>query len=312
MPLITSSKLAERIKSDAPELLKSLPQWVLWRYQQIAGKEKPKKPPFQVTGRAASVDDPRTWSSYQQAMTVLDTSGYQGVGFMLQGGIVAIDLDNCLVEVDGVRRITKAAKKVFDLAHSYTEVSPSGKGLHIFLRGHLPQVNGQPQDGMRYGNSEMYEAKRYITITGQLVGQEREIREDQEAINRIYELLKAPERDQLRPEQERRSYKPILSNDDAAVIRKASGARNGAKFTRLYQGDATSYRSPSEAHLALIAMLVYWTNGDTAQIERIFKSSVMYVQDEELQSKWNERHRADGATYGQITIEKAARTSRQM
>jgi len=310
--LVTNSELTEQIDSSVPSLLKSLPQWVIWRYQQVAGKEKPKKPPFQVTGRAAGVDDPRTWSGYWQAIAALDTGNYQGVGFMLRGGIVAIDLDNCLMEVDGVRRITKTAKKIFDLAHSYTEVSPSGKGLHIFLRGHLPPVNGQPQDGMRCGHSEMYEARRYITITGQLVGQEREIREDQEAINHIYEFLKAPEREQPRPQQNQRSYKPVLSNDDAAVIRKASRAGNGDKFTRLYQGDIASYRSPSEAHLALIAMLMYWTNGDLAQVERIFKSSVMYLQDEELQSKWNERHRADGATYGQMTIEKAVRTSRQM
>ena len=224
--ILTKSELAGRIESNVPELLKSLPQWVLWKYQQVAGKDKPKKPPFQVNGRAATVDDPATWSSYQQAMTALDTSAaYQGVGFMLERGIVAIDLDYCLTQVDGVRRITKTARRIFDLAHSYTEVSPSGKGLHIFLRGHLPQVNGQPQDGMRYGNGEMYEAKRYITFTGERVGEAEAIREDQEAINRIYELLKPPERVLQRPQAEQRSYS--LTSGDEEVLRKARNAKNG-------------------------------------------------------------------------------------
>jgi putative DNA primase/helicase len=308
---LTSSELAERIDNNAPELLKSLPQWVMWKYQQVAGKDKPKKPPYQPTGRAASVDDPRTWSSYRQAIAALDTGSYQGIGFMLQGGIVAIDLDYCLTEVAAFRRITKTARRVYVLANSYTEISPSGKGLHIFLRGHLPDVNGQPQDGMRYGNSEMYEAKRYITVTGERVGDATEIRADQEAINQIYALLKAPEpeREQPRPE-ERKSYS--LTSGDAEVIRKAKAARNGSKFTSLYEGEITSYRSKSEAHLALIAMLIYWTNGDTGQVDRLFKSSDMYLLDEETRDKWDVKHRADGATYGQMTIEKASRSSRQM
>ena len=306
---LTSSELAERIDRNAPEQLKALPQWVLWKYQQVVGKDKPKKPPFQPTGRAASVDDPRTWSSYSHAIDALDTGSYQGIGFMLDGGIVAIDLDNCLFEINGQRRITKDARRVYEIAHSYTEVSPSGKGLHIFLRGHLPPINGQPQDGMRYGNGEMYERKRYITVTGQQVGDEREIREDQAAINRIYELLKAPEREQPRPEREQKRYS--LAAGDTDVIRKAEGARNGAKFTRLYQGDMTGYRSPSEAIMGLVAMLAYWTNKDAGQVERIFTHSPLYHNNEDVRQKWNEKHRRDGATYGQMTIENATRTSIQ-
>lgn len=307
---VTKAELAERIESNAPELLKSLPQWVLWKYQQVPGKDKPKKPPFQVNGRAATVDDPATWSSCRQAIDALDTSTvYQGVGFMLERGIVAIDLDYCLAQVDGVRRITKEAKKIFDLAHSYTEVSPSGKGLHIFLRGRLPEVNGQPQDGMKSAKGEMYEARRYITFTGERVGEAKDIRDDQEAINQIYALLKPPERVLQCPQPEQRSYS--LTSGDEEVLRKARNARNGNKFNSLYQGVA-SYRSKSEAHLALIAMLVYWTNGDAAQVERLFKASNLYLLDEEIREKWDKRHSSDGKTYGQMTIGKAMRTTRQL
>ncbi len=308
---LTNRELAFRVTSNAPEELKSLPQWVMWKYQTIPGKPKPKKPPLTTNGRAAAVDDPDTWSSYQQAKTALAANGnFEGLGFMLDRGIVAIDLDNCLEEVDGVRRITKAARRVYELANSYTEISPSGKGLHIFLRGSLPEINGQPQDGMKSAKGEMYEARRYITVTGERVGAAREIRQDQEAINQIYELLKSPERGSPRPQPERRSFN--LTSNDEEVLRKARGARNGGKFTSLYQGNITSYRSKSEAHLALISMLIYWTNQDVAQVERLFKSSGMYLLDEEIKSKWDEKHRADGATYGQMTIEKALKTTRQL
>jgi putative DNA primase/helicase len=308
-----TSQAAERIDRNTPELLKSLPQWVVWKYQHIPGRDKPKKPPFQTSGKAAAVDDPRTWCSYQQARALLETSdNYEGLGFMLDGGIVVIDLDYCLTEIDGVRRITKTAREVFDIARSYTEISPSGKGLHIFLRGHLPEENGHPVPGMKSDKGEMYTAKRYITITGEHVGEQHEIRADQDAINRIYALLKPPRQAPLpEPETVRRRYQPI-TRDDQALLRKAGAARNGAKFTRLYSGDITGYRSRSEAQLALIAMLVYWTNGDKGQVERLFKDSDMYKQDEELQKKWDTVHYSSGATYGQNTIETALKTSRQL
>jgi putative DNA primase/helicase len=227
---------------------------------------------------------------------------------MLKRGMVVIDLDNCLTQEEGGIRITRTAQRVYELAHSYTEISPSGKGLHVFLRGNLPEVNGQKQDGMKSALGEMYESKRYITITGERIGQMQEIRADQEAINQIYALLKSPEREQAQPPQEQRSCS--LVREDEEVLSKASKARNGSKFTALYRGDITSYRSKSEAQLALISMLVYWTNKDTAQVERLFKSSDLY--DEETGSKWDTKHRSDGATYGQITIEKALRTTRQL
>jgi primase-polymerase (primpol)-like protein len=283
----------------------------MWKYQTIPGKPKPKKPPFTTDGRAAAVDDPATWCNYAQAKAALAANrDFEGVGFMLDRGIVVIDLDNCLAEVDGVRRITKAARRVYELANSYTEISPSGKGLRIFLRGHLPLVNGQPQDGMKSASGEMYEARRYITVTGERVGQAREIRQDQEAIDRIYALLKPPSREAQRPQAAARSF--TLTRSDEAVLSKARGARNGDKFTRLYEGNVAGYPSPSEAHLALAAMLVYWTNGDEGQVDRLFRASDMYKLYKEVQRKWDSRHSADGKTYGQKTIGFAKDTTRQL
>jgi putative DNA primase/helicase len=46
-------------------------------------------------------------------------------------------------------------------------------------------------------------------------------------------------------------------------------------------------------------MLTFWTNGDRNWIDRLYRRSAL------MRAKWDERHAADGATYGEMTIAKA-------
>ena len=264
---------SHQINANTPQELKDLPQWVLWRYQTIRGKDKPKKPPLQINGKAASVSEPQTWTTYAAAINALDTQPdrYQGIGLMLQGGLVVIDLDNCLTTVNGQRRITKAARQIYDRAHSYTEISPSGKGLHIFLFGRLPAEAGATLDGMKTAQGEIYERKRYITVTGERIGSATTIRHDQDAINAICDLLRPKKPEQPRqetPHQERQAAKQTQRTrytsrlNDQQVTTKASNAGNAAKFNAAFSGNFEAfYTSKSEAILGLIQMLLYWTNG---------------------------------------------------
>jgi hypothetical protein len=86
---------------------------------------------------------------------------------------------------------------------------------------------------------------------------------------------------------------------DQELIDKAHQARNGDKFARLWGGDTTGYGTPSEADLALCSLLAFWTGPDPARIDRLFRKSGL------MRTKWNQRHRGDGATYGAMTIDKA-------
>jgi hypothetical protein len=70
-------------------------------------------------------------------------------------------------------------------------------------------------------------------------------------------------------------------------------------FEKLWAGDTSDYASRSEADLALCSRLVFWTGGDPARVDKLFKQSGLY------RPKWDERHFGDGRTYGQATIEKA-------
>lgn len=294
----TASHLIENVQANIPDLLKESPQWVLWKWEQRGAERK--KPPFSPDGKRASIIDPATWSSYEQVTKAFSHSQnlYNGLGYVLTTGIVVIDLDHCIKWVSGERRIIKKARQIYDLAGSYSEISPSGSGLHIFLKGQIPQA------GKRTKGIEIYQSQRYITITGDKAGEAQNIREDQRAIDRIYSLVSPPQAQQKKPEQ--KIY--IHTATDSQVLEKASKAENGAKFQRLYRGDITNYPSKSEADLALIAMLAYWTNRNPNQIESLFKSSGLYTP--ETAKKWEEKH-SKGYTYGQITILKALKTAEQ-
>jgi putative DNA primase/helicase len=287
--------IAERIEANAPSSLKAIPQWVLWQYKRVG--DALKKPPYTPTGQRAAVDNPITWSSYNRALATLRSNNapYNGLGFILTGGIVAIDLDHCLSNT-GV--LTRTAQEVLHIANSYSEISPSGTGLHIFLRGTLPKA------GTKRGSAEMYESRRYITITGERYGEADEIRSNQEAIKSIYHLL-FPTPTEAHTAQQRETPRTTTPRSDNQVIEKAIAARNGEKFKRLYKGDIRGYPSKSEADLAFIAMLAYWTDDDPLQMDRLFRTSGLFT--EAAARKWDEQH-AQGFTYGQITIIKAIRS----
>ena len=86
--------------------------------------------------------------------------------------------------------------------------------------------------------------------------------------------------------------------DDSEVIEKAS--RN-ERFSELYHFGSSS-GDASKDDMTLINMLVFWTGGNSSQIDRIYRSSAL------MRDKWNRKQ--NGSTYGQITINKCLRTYR--
>ena len=67
------------------------------------------------------------------------------------------------------------------------------------------------------------------------------------------------------------------------VVKKALAASNGARFSRLWNGDTEGYGSHSEADLALCGMLAFWTGGDAARIDTLFRQSGLY------RKKWDRK-----------------------
>lgn len=145
-------RVAAHRQGVIPLALRKLPRWV--RYSR-------KKVPLTAVGGPASATNPVTWSTYGRVNA--STFG-AGVGFVLNGdGIVCMDLDGCIAP-SGV--VTPPVRELLRLAGStYVEVSPSGRGLHIWGRaklvsGRCVSFKGQPV--------EVYPSGRYITVTGQV------------------------------------------------------------------------------------------------------------------------------------------------
>jgi putative DNA primase/helicase len=137
----------------------------------LCHKNKVPKNPY--TGGAGSSTDPKTWATYDEAVTARDRYKFDGVGFVLNGdGLVGIDLDSSIVnsstDEDGVilRTLSPYARHLIYLAESYAEVSPSGKGLHIVGFG---KISASFKDRIWDNKVEIYDNARYFTYTGDFV-----------------------------------------------------------------------------------------------------------------------------------------------
>lgn len=141
---------AERAPKSLPRELTARTRWV---------RRSEDKVPLQTSGRAASSTDRDTWVSYSEARA---SAKGVGLGYVLAegDGIVCIDLDHCL---DGDTLAPWARKILRRCPDTYTEVSVSGTGLHIFGRGTVSQGRRVRKDGAAV---EVYGAGRYIAITG--------------------------------------------------------------------------------------------------------------------------------------------------
>jgi AAA domain len=252
-----------------PDELKADWSWVLWRYEHHRGK--PTKVLRQTNGLHADSTKAETWASFEAVLEAYEHGGFDGIGFVFHpdNPYAGADLDD--VTEDQARRWIDA----FD---SYTERSPSGKGLHIICKAEVPQ-------GTNRAEGELYSSGRFFTMTGDTV-RDTPIREAQDAADEFYRYLRREDD----PPTEHATTTPALT--DTEVVRFAEDARNGAEFSAVYQGGG-EFKSGSERDLSLASRLAFWTQ-DAVQIERIMRGSGC------ARDKWD-KHR----TYLRDTIEKA-------
>lgn len=110
------------------------------------------------TGRAASSTNPATWCTFAFAIANYQKHGCDGIGFVFKPPYIGIDLDDSIV--DG--KPNEFAQTIIDKVNSYTEVSPSGTGLHIICKGNLPR-------SVKTETYEVYDTARYFTMTGNAI-----------------------------------------------------------------------------------------------------------------------------------------------
>jgi putative DNA primase/helicase len=262
-----------------PPELKTRPQWVLWKKE--IRDSKPTKIPYRphAPKRKAEADNPATWGPYEVALRISQNDDFAGVGyeFSADDPFAGVDLDHCRDPETGI--IEPWAQEIIRRLNSFTEVSPSGCGVHVILKGKLPP------GPRRKGKVEMYDSGRYFTMTGQHLEETPTTIEDRQT--ELETLHK-----EIFREKEAQALTTIstpvvpLSLADSEIIARARAAKNmGAKFDRLMSGDISGYNSHSEADYKLCWFLAFWTK-DRAQIDRIFRTSELCQEPGRIK-KWN-------------------------
>lgn len=148
-----------------PGRLRRPDQWLLWRSSPRDGKWT-KEPICARSGRLASTSDPDTWSTFAEVEQayIARMGNADGIGVVLGGGIVGIDLDGCR---DAEGNLTPAAQAIVGRFGSFTEISPSGTGVHIYILGKKPGPSCRVA-GPDFKQIEIYDAGRYFAVTGHL------------------------------------------------------------------------------------------------------------------------------------------------
>ena len=282
--------------ASIPVEMKGLKQWVIWGKNEA----KPKCPYSPLSLVEAKANDASTWGAFDEAVAASLALGRGGIGFEFgaPGGIAGIDIDHVLNEAG---ELACWASEIVEAMDSYTEYSPSGRGLHILCRITEPLASFCARN--RKGELEVYDTGRYFTVTGQVYGERKALNERTEALKKIcskYLAAPAPESRKekpLRSAQERNfAGADVLTN--AELWERMFDASNGREIWALYRGKTEAYGGDeSRADMALCNHLAFWTGNDARRMDEMFRESGLYRE------KWDERRGSQ--TYGERTIEAA-------
>jgi hypothetical protein len=174
------------LSDNIPAELRIVAQWIAWRFDWINDRSKWDKPPTNPNnGRLAEANNPATWATFAQATEYAYRHHLDGVGFEFSADdpFAGIDLDDCRDPDTGA--IDSWAQEIINEFNTYTEVSPTGTGVKLFVRG----IVGK---GIKTTTIELYDRGRYFIMTGQrLPNTPDTIAEAQPELDRLIALLRA-------------------------------------------------------------------------------------------------------------------------
>jgi len=194
-----------------PPQLKLMDQWVIWKIETTEdGRER--KVPYnpQGFGDHASVTNPTTWGTFDEACLYAENYAMNGVGFVFKdgGGVFGIDVDSMdKVALEDRPAALKLREMIWNNFPTYCERSPSGRGMHYIGFGSLPEGMRGIKDS-KY-QIEIYDQLRYFTVTGDAVEGRTEIRDCQQVLSELASTLS--------PIAEGEAYVSTGEIDDRAV-----------------------------------------------------------------------------------------------
>lgn len=284
--------IAESNDTALPQEVLDTDRWILWKYDTRGGKQT--KVPCKANGTPVSVNDEGNWMSMEEAYTTFqNTPHIDGVGWVFHESddIVGIDLDDVRDTETG--QLSREAAEIVEKVNSFTEISPSGTGLHIITRGSL-------SDDFKNKNEpvEMYEEGRFFTMTAEHVsGQPTEIREsDVQAIQEEF----CGEAVQYLGEDVEIDYDESESDLTVDQVRDTMFSYDDSAKSLW---NATSTHDESDGDFALACKLAFWSGGDLHLMMKCMENS------RRNRNKFSRKCRSDGTSYLRHTCEKALRAN---
>jgi primase-polymerase (primpol)-like protein len=242
--------------------------------------------------RASYLDEPVDVDQLPEALRRYKAGGFDGLGFVFGDDWSGVDLDDVLDSATG--DLVQSAAEVVTALNSYTETSPGGAGVKVFLRGSLPRREGNRKKGF-FGPGteiEMYDHGRYFATTGRRwPNAPGEVRERTAELAILHERVFGSN-GASGPESARTNGN---ARHDLEEIIETLRAEYGSRFERLWNGDKSDFGDDdSRADLALVSLIAQITD-DPATIDAVFRRSKLY------RTKW------DRKDYRERTIAKALR-----
>lgn len=257
---------------EIPAEMRERQQWLLATPDAKGDLKKPST--LTPDGRVVngSSTDPSCWLSFDVAASHAFQNNL-GIGFVIcpQDPYVCIDLDvkGEHNEPDPAKWSTQAQLDRFwfmvQTFDSYTELSQSGKGLHIWVRGNT-------NDGARHDGVELYAQSRFMVCTGARLF-DKSIVERQALVDRLYQEIRAMQGANAKA-SELDQNDEVYTDDE--ILTRAANADNSSKFKELYLGrwEQFGFPSQSEADLALMSMFTFYSRADE-QCRRLFRGSAL-------------------------------------
>ncbi len=265
-------------------------RWVNWRLQTLKGKKT--KIPYDINGKKASSTDPSAWSTYADTKAANENVG---IVFKPDQLLLGIDVDH-IVEKDG--KLPKNIQKFVKEANTYTELSPSHTGLHLFIALTEPLK----LEAHKHAPFELYTSGRYFTVTENIYGESKNVRTMTPAdVLTLLESIGYPWKEsEISPQSP--VFSPSLATlDDSILLDKMFAAKNGSDIKKLWD-NTSGITDESSADMALMSHLAFWTGRNHTQMERLWLSSPLGAREKTKKRK----------DYRDRTINKAIKDTKEI
>lgn len=328
---------------ELPEQLEELRNKKIWlNYVMVwnPNENRYNKPPVNPHNlRDGSSTNPERWATFDEAVnqvgkmaTVKDRTGkgttekIHGVGLVLApAGLVGLDFDHVMEKNEKGQSVVidETAQELWTYLDSYRELSPSGTGVHVLVKGKKPGnickvcLSRTHRDGSVFDvEYEIYDTGRYFTFTGKHSRLSSGLESRQEQLNKVYRYIEIQKEIQKKAKSPKKSLsvgscsggsgdKVQATETDDELWEKMFRSQRGEEIRQLYNGQ-TDYTKEtgknkgnpdfSRADLKLCNHLAYWTNNDPERMDRMFRQSGL------MRDKW------DRADYRSRTIETAIKS----